>query len=1156
VATLSLLILLTVVAVGLLSLSAVSLRASGQGNAQAEARANARMALILAIGDLQKQMGPDQRISFAADQRIEPDGDGSVSSSAHGNRHWTGVFDAWPDTQIDRPTNPAFRKWLISGERKDLSDPQNPLSATTAIELVGEGTVGLATEKRVVAPAMEISSGSGMGRLAWWVGDQGVKAAISTQKATKETSLGALRAKVQSAPRNAIELASAGSEKPFSALANDDPRSQVVTSWAQASFLASSRKAPKPLFHDLADSSSGLLTNVRAGGFRKDLSMKFETFTAPPDLRDPANVLYTARSQMTGFNEVGINFMELWGYYHIYKDLKYGAGLNYTSGGSIPSNTPYLQSKRTQQELNTDPWDRFKHPVTINYQTIYSFEADPHPSEPGKQILWLNFDPVVTLWNPLDVPVDVPRHMVDGNLRWNYLYEFWMIPYDIKVSINGGPEIRCSILKSSNWKGDGNFLKLNAGVAQTLTLKPGEVLKISQDGDLSSDQRGQSVGGWEGFDGKKGFNYGGGARVPLVTEASSAGVASDVERVVVSPGDTVTYRVTPRAGSEAGNSRSFAMTHVWLNLGGRGQTLHGFMSVDSRYGYSRVQVVDDKGNAGKRTRGDACPNLFDIQANQHPEAFPTVEGPSMTRQLSVAALINEKHPFMVHSYFAKTEEENMSGSRTMARFNPRAYSLNFYDLSKSERDMMPFESTLKGLTSWLDAPLDESFNGQGFFGSSLGSEFGANFVTTHSIPRQPIVSLAAFQHSFANGFNMPDRNTSTKVEQNKKPDFANQLYPLEPQVSHAIGNSLAPSVIPSDKTVHNVANYPHPLADHSYLANRELWDAWFLSGIAAQPAPAFPQAKTQEKVARDFFGEDKPLPVARYLRVDTGERLDTLMGRLFSEGIPTQTAIDEIASHLRVDGMFNVNSTSAEAWKAVLGSLRDRQIVTRAVNGTESVEAPDGNTPVANIGAPHDKVIEDDANMDSGQWNGRRTLNDEEIDELAEALVKEIRKRGPFLSLADFVNRRVGKDTKLARAGAIQSALDDDKVSINKRQNSSRSVTDNVANRFLFPEAEEGAMNYGSPSLVKQADILTPIAPVLSARSDSFIIRAYGEAKAANGQILARAWCEAVVERGREYVDPSENATTPQIDLAEDVNRRFGREFEIVSFRWLNPLEI
>ena len=67
VVTLSLMILLTVIAVGLLSLSSVSLRSSSQGDSMAKAKANARMALMLAIGELQREMGPDSRISAPHD---------------------------------------------------------------------------------------------------------------------------------------------------------------------------------------------------------------------------------------------------------------------------------------------------------------------------------------------------------------------------------------------------------------------------------------------------------------------------------------------------------------------------------------------------------------------------------------------------------------------------------------------------------------------------------------------------------------------------------------------------------------------------------------------------------------------------------------------------------------------------------------------------------------------------------------------------------------------------------------------------------------------------------------------------------------------------------------------------------------------------------
>ena len=45
-----------------------------------------------------------------------------------------------------------------------------------------------------------------------------------------------------------------------------------------------------------------------------------------------------------GEEETGINFLELWAYYNLYKQLKYGSGGNYTTGGSIPASAPYLRT--------------------------------------------------------------------------------------------------------------------------------------------------------------------------------------------------------------------------------------------------------------------------------------------------------------------------------------------------------------------------------------------------------------------------------------------------------------------------------------------------------------------------------------------------------------------------------------------------------------------------------------------------------------------------------------------------------------------------------------------------------------------------------------------------------------------------------------------
>ena len=174
----------------------------------------------------------------------------------------------------------------------------------------------------------------------------------------------------------------------------------------------------------------------------------------------------------------------------------------------------------------------------------------------------------------------------------------------------------------------------------------------------------------------------------------------------------------------------------------------------------------------------------------------------------------------------------------------------------------------------------------------------------------------------------------------------------------------------------------------------------------------------------------------------------------------------------------------------------------------------------------------------------------------------EVKARGPFRSFADFVNRNPSSTTAdHQRKGALQAALD---RTINKGLPAS--VGKNVEfppsayeNAYATDKSENQAA--GNAAHLQQGDILQSLAPVLQARSDTFRIRSYGEVPDATGtKIASRTWCEALVQRVPDYMDP---ADAPHLNKKPDgspdinaTNQLFGRRFRVVSFRWLSPAEI
>ena len=129
-------------------------------------------------------------------------------------------------------------------------------------------------------------------------------------------------------------------------------------------------------------------------------------------------------------------------------------------------------------------------------------------------------------------------------------------------------------------------------------------------------------------------------------------------------------------------------------------------------------------------------------------------------------------------------------------------------------------------------------------------------------------------------------------------------------------------------------------------------------------------------------------------------------------------------------------------------------------------------------------------------------------------------------------------------------------------------------------------------------DVLNTVGPNLTARSDTFTVRAYGEALDNAGNTIGRAWVEVVVQRTTQFMLPSargapyeelnrrksnyrvngaftlEYNNVPVVDLYEsgfnqlpnnatdaekenwNINRLLGRRFKATSIRWLNANEI
>ena len=130
---------------------------------------------------------------------------------------------------------------------------------------------------------------------------------------------------MQAAPNMGLKVMAdiTGAKKPLASLnqESDDMRKIVSLKQSELSIEEKARPDLKLLFHDITTQNRGLLTNVREGGFRKDLSM----ILGAPTGSVPTTSLYSAGGVS------GINLAEMWSYHNLSGELTALSG-KYTNG--------------------------------------------------------------------------------------------------------------------------------------------------------------------------------------------------------------------------------------------------------------------------------------------------------------------------------------------------------------------------------------------------------------------------------------------------------------------------------------------------------------------------------------------------------------------------------------------------------------------------------------------------------------------------------------------------------------------------------------------------------------------------------------------------------------------------------------------------------
>lgn len=1145
IATISVMVLLVMVALAMLSLSTIELRASRQGDAMAEARANARLALMMAIGELQKEAGPDQRITAT----------GGITSNSAQHRHVAGVWGSWrpepfsPSSNYDTTKDGKFRRWLVS--HKDTAALERSTFAANGslsdpVELLGRGTLGSTASSNDFVRAGKISVTSGRrGVLAWGVMDDGVKARVNMPLQEHTGSLAERSGNLGAASRVGFEKVETGYNP-------DTSQTQKIVTLDSGSIELSKSLGERT--HDLTVWSQGPMTNVVDGGLREDLNLICDRTSLPASF---ANARVYSGSA-TPLHDADPYWQQIFEYASLYKSMSNVNGLPQVAARVPVGYTPIAWNPTVggMAAKKTPPKGMILMPSIAKVQVIFSLVArrahfgwTSHvPSftrDPKRNyLLHLVYSPVITLHNPYNVAIKFDKlrlvfHNVPIGFRFSrndqlQTYNFAPLNWLYTSSINRPNASKSFQITLQNEAPSG-------GLGGAVTLSPGEV-KIFSPYFRPGYTWQQELNAGDGVNYFDWQNRNTASGIDAVPGWRGEGIGYDADwltpqHAVRTPQDdqmgVLSLRLEDRVKVEYKPMPSIASKNKF--------TINTNIYVGNRWLRAGVIEMDYKDS---KTLSDLLP-APDGKPYQHPqpgERSVTCEEIYETADTPISGY-DKAQAFCMFSAYAKTTSGGAPKDHVDGRYATKAWSFSNPNSNVSSSNLadehgshhsheMNFESLPGAADDWVQVDGDN----RGYFITGHTAFKGLTLGTHNELPITPIQSVSNLQNA----------------------NLASSGY--LPRFDYPLANSFAHPLMSAGSVRENGIN-GELMLDHSFLLNHNLYDRFYCSTVANYQGGMFgASGRSTQTVFEDFLSGKKNLLDQRFVPYQYAGKSVTAA---VTEVVGTSAGSNgykKVAAYQMLQGEWNVNSVSVEAWKAVLAGLHHTDFpiydaLQKTIKNQVHVQTPMSRFRLPNAGYERGSGSSDESKR--ARWAGYRELSDDELTVLAEEIVKQVRERGPFLSLSEFVNRRLSGSQEQQLSGALQAAIDATPINNILLQDGRNIAANDISGyKYRNPAAALGNSTQGAPGSITQGHILNAIGNAVTVRSNTFTIRAYGESVDNNGNVLARSWCEAVVQRVPEYMDHRDDPHVKTDDLTSQVNRNFGRRFRIVNFRWLNDEEV